>query len=174
MVNLSNGIGYSGYVNASLSDSEKIPIYLKNAGCKPLWDALAMAITGYDITNKKPHYLMVGKKRPGDLDIQPCLYRKIPFQGKVYGDVVSNDPNSTTARFTATVTRNDRIQKINNNYGDIAYLIMYSLEGKVLATVKDNEQNTIATVHNSLITGVDAVYEWNLVFKNLIDNQTSD
>lgn len=173
MNQLNNAIGYSGKVNIKMSTSNKPIAQLNNAGFKPLWDALSMAIIGYDISNKRPQYFMVGKKvNVGSETLyQDCLLSKIPFLGAVWGDVVEQSQNSTSARFTATVTSLDR--KIRISSGETAVLRMYDMSGNLLAEVEDQEQK-IANSHNGMITGVDAIYEWIMTFKNVTAQPESE
>lgn len=168
MNNISNGIGYQGKVTVRLTKSDNNPIELHNVGYKALWDALAMAVTGYDVSSKVPSYFMVCSKK-GSLtendEPADCLLSRIPFVGSVWGNAVEISGDSTAARFTAVVTKRDRRITINGN--DIAVLRMYNDEGELLAEVEDNFEKDIARSHNSMITGVDAIYEWKMIFKNV-------
>ena len=167
MVELGNGIGYSGKVIAKLTNSNNIPVHLKNSGKKALWDTLAAAITGYDISQDCPYAFMVAVAGTSTDNYERDfrLNRKIQFLGKVWGNIVSTDEYSTSARFTATVTVKDKLSGIGS--GETAVLLMYAKSGKLLAVVEDNDERDIARVHNSMIRGVDAVYEWILTFKNV-------
>lgn len=163
MTELVNSIGYSGTVTARLSTSNSKKHFLHNAGCKALWNLLAMTVTGHDVSNNGPHYFSVAKKLSSG-KIEECLLADIPFVGRVWGDTVSIDDNCTCARFTVTVTKNDRRLKINES--ETAILQMFNRRGELLAQVFDNEDKAIARTHNSMITGVDAIYEWLMVFTN--------
>lgn len=171
MNQINNAVGYTGKVNIRLSTSKQPIAQLNNAGFKPLWDALSMAIVGYDISNRRPQYFMVGKKVPSGngLVYQDCLLSKIPFLGAVWGDVVEMSETSTSARFTATVASIDRAIKITS--GETAVLRMYDVSGNLLAEVEDQDEK-IAKSHNGMITGVDAIYEWIMTFKNVTASST--
>lgn len=173
MNKINNSVGYEGEVSVRLSNSKDVPIHLHNAGFKPLWNALAKAMAGYDITSEVPTYFSVYSRTEsatGD-DYQDCLYAHIPFVGTVWGDVVEKNEDSTSVRFTATVTKRDRRIKVPS--GSVAVLRMFSRSGELLAQVEDTIDKVIAKSHNSMITGVDAIYEWKMTFKNVITDDSS-
>lgn len=174
MNKINNSVGYQGEVAVKLSNSKDIPIYLHNAGFKPLWNALAKAMAGYDITSEVPTYFSVysrtGSPDTG-YDYQDCLLSHIQFVGTVWGDIIEKKEESTSVRFTATVTKRDR--RITVKPGEVAVLRMFSRSGEILAEVEDTIDKVIAKSHNSMITGVDAIYEWKMTFKNVITADSS-
>lgn len=167
MAKIFNSIGYEGTVVGKLTNSNEIGMCLHNAGLKPLWNLFAMAVCGYEVLNKRPRYLMISKKLkgPGGEEIyEDCLSSRIPFVGIVWGDAVEVSSNSTSARFTATVTKADRIRTIPVT--ETAVLRMSSLdEDEILAEVEDVD-GQLAKMHNSMMTGVNATYEWIMTFTN--------
>ena len=170
MNQINNAIGYQGTVSAKLKNS--VPVHFHNAGHKALWDSLAMAIAGYDISNRRPRYFMVLSKTLGSEGFyyEDCLISKVPFVGAIWGNPVEVSDDSTSVRFTATVTYKDRRKTIDTSRNSVAVLRMYDVNGNLLAEVEDNINNDIASIHNSMITGVDAIYEWKMTFKNVSVN----
>lgn len=167
--NIINNIGYTGSVNVRLSTSNEVFAQLKNSGKKPLWNALAMAMAGYDISNNRPYSLMIGQKNANDgSNYEDCLIRRIPFLGTVWGDPVDVDNESTSVRFTAIVSKSDK-QISRPKSGNILVLRMYSIAGtdddEFLAEIED-VNNVLKNSYSNIITGVDAIFEWILKFEN--------
>lgn len=175
MNKLNNSVGYQGEVAVRLSNSKDIPIHLHNAGFKPLWNALAKAMAGYPIADEVPTYFSVYKRTgspdTGGYSYEDCLLKHIQFVGPVWGDAVEKKEESTSVRFTVTVTKRDRRITVDSN--SVAVLRMFSRSGEVLAEVEDNIDKVIAKSHNSMITGVDAIYEWKMTFKNVTTDDSS-
>ena len=172
MNEIGNGIGYFGEVTAKLTKNDNLFARIHNSGTKHLWDTLAMAVVGMDISEKIPFNFCIYKRKPIDdvrYDEESCLFSKILFLGSVWGDVVETSDDRTVARFTASVTARDRLSTINPS--EIAVLKMFNKDGELLAEIQDNIDRSIAAIHNSMITGVDAVYEWKMIFKNVSVNE---
>ena len=175
MNNVTNGIGYSGEVSVHLTKSNSKTINIHNVGYKSLWDTLAMAVTGYDISSRIPAEFSICSRTGTSIDdykYDDCLLSHVPFVGAVWGDVVEVKEDSTSARFTATVTKRDRRIKIPSNA--TAVLRMFDKSGNLLAEVEDTFNKDIAKSHNSMITGVDAIYEWKMIFKNVSASTEED
>lgn len=162
MTKIINSIGYEGRVSAKLTMSPDEEVHLKNAGLKPLWDLIASVMCDDEIENRRPKYLMVAKKC-NDGSIKDCLLSRIKLSGALYGDQVEISDVSTSARFTATVTKADRMLIISAY--ETAILRMLSHDGSVLAEVEDID-GQLAKIHNGMITGVNATYEWIMTFTN--------
>mgnify|MGYP003292341540 CR=1 FL=1 len=170
MTEIINSIGYSGEVTVRLSNSSECAGKLHNAGFKALWDLLAMSVAGYNVAEKAPKYFTIASRTGNGTDDNPyryqdCLLSQLPFLGTVWGDVVEQSESSTSARFTVTVTKNNRRLSIRDN--ETAVLQMFNRRGELLAEVEDNSKRDIARSHNSMITGVDAIYEWKMTFRNI-------
>ena len=163
MTELTNSIGYSGEVTVKLTNSKSYHIH--NLGHKALWNLLAMAVAGYDVSNNAPRYFMISSRTGDGKPDKPCLLSQLPFLGTVWGDVVDNRPDRTSTRFTVTVTKNNRIWTIKD--GEVAVLQMFNRKGELLAEVVDTEDRVIAKSHNSMISGVNAIYEWKMTFLNV-------
>ena len=168
MTEVINSIGYSGEVTVKLTRSDAHTYHIHNLGCKALWDLLAMTVAGYYVPDKVPKYFSIASRPAGATDRskdQDCLLSQLPFLGTVWGDVVEQDDLSTSTKFTVTVTKNNRRLTIKEN--EVAVLQMFNRKGELLAEVIDNDNKVIAKSHNSMITGVDAIYEWKMTFKNV-------
>ena len=170
MTEVINSIGYSGEVTVRLGKNAEKSYKVHNLGHKALWDLLAMCVAGYNTSDKTPKYFSI-VSRPKSVDTndrskdQDCLLTQLPFLGTVWGDIIDTKPESTSARFTVVVTKNNRRLTIKDN--EIAVLQMYNTRGELLAEVIDNFNRDIAKSHNSMITGVDAIYEWKMTFRNV-------
>lgn len=168
MTEVNNLIGYSGEVTVRLGTSKNHSYKIHNLGYKALWDLLAMCVAGYDVTEKIPKYFAIARRPLNAQDRsrdEDCLLSQLPFLGTVWGDIVDNKSDSTSTRFTVTVSKNNRRLSITDDY--IAVLQMFNRKGELLAEVLDNDNKYIAHSHNSMITGVDAIYEWKMTFKNV-------
>ena len=156
-------IEYSGGVTAKLSVHNSNGHHFKNNGQPLLWELLARAVTGNEIATISPKsigiYERIGENSDNDKSL---TYAPIPIYGKVYGDVVSNDPNSCSALFSATATSTDRK---NEATGQVV-LKLLTADDRVLAEVKDNDAEVLKGIHNAMIPGIDAMYEWQLTFRN--------
>lgn len=167
-----NNLAYKGEVTARLTKADSSPVTIHNVGYKALWDTLAKAVTGENISSDIPKTFNVFNVQRGSnntiINESACLFHNIPFSGTVCGDTVSTDPNSSCARFTAMVTRGDRLAEIRNE----AVLRMYSDRRDknnkpiVLAEVWDTPDEPIKRTFNSVIDGVNAIYEWKMIFTN--------
>ena len=170
MTEIINSIGYSGEVSVRLTRSKSKEFRIHNLGYKALWDLLAMCVAGYNVSEKAPKYFTVCSRTGTGTEEDPykyqdCLLSQLPFIGTVWGDVVDQKSTSTSTRFTVTVTKNNRRLTVKDN--ETAVLRMFNKKGEVLAEVVDNTDRVIAKSHNSMITGVDAIYEWKMTFKNV-------
>ena len=158
---IGNHISYSGKVKASLSvNGSKVQVALLNSGTKYLWDTIAMAFAGGDISNRIPKYLDIVDNNSTSL-----LLGRVMFRGIVWGDVVTDSDKYSAVRFTATVTSAD---KRNTRASSGCHLRMYSVSARsneYLAEIKDSD-NRLAELYNSIDVGSDAIFEWELHFQN--------
>ena len=172
MNSVTNNLAYKGEVTARLTKADSSPVTIHNVGYKALWDALAKAVTGGDISLDIPKTFNVFSVQRGANDEvireQACLFHNIPFSGAVHGGIAGGDSSHSCARFTAMVTRGDRLVEIR----DEAVLRMYSERRDennkpiVLAEVWDTPDEPIKRTFNSVIDGVNAIYEWKMIFTN--------
>ena len=157
---MNSSIGYRGGVRARLSVHNSNGRHFKNKGYKPLWNLLAKAITGNNFSTMCPASIGIYQK---DGDVYRSLtYSPIPIYGKVWGDVVEESATSTSALFTATATYADRK---NDATGDVV-LRLLTASDEVLAEVDDID-GILRDIHNAMIPGIDAIYEWQLTFENM-------
>lgn len=170
MTEIINSIGYSGEVTVKLTTSTPSTFRIHNLGHKALWNMLAMSVAGYNVSNRTPKYFTIASRTGTGTETDPykyqdCLYTQLPFLGTVWGDAVEINKNSTSAKFTVTVTFTNRRLNIRDN--EVAVLQMFNNQGELLAEVVDSDDKIIAKTHNSMITGVNAIYEWKMTFKNV-------
>ncbi len=153
-------IEYSGGVTARLSIHNSNGYHFKNNGKELLWELLARSVTGNDISSIVPKSIGIYQK-DGNKEVS-LTYAPIPIYGKVYGDVVSKDENSCSALFSATATHANRKLPAT---GEVTLKLLTASED-VLAEVKDDSNKTLQNIHNAMIPGIDALYEWKLTFRN--------
>jgi hypothetical protein len=89
-------------------------------------------------------------------------YSPLPIYGKVWGSVVAESDNSTSALFTASASYVNRKQLAT---GKVLLRLLTSSE-EVLAEVEDVD-GMLKDIHNAMVPGIDAIYEWQLTFKNV-------
>ena len=75
---------------------------------------------------------------------------------------MSTDENSCSALFSATATSAD---KKSDATGQVV-LKLLTADDRVLAEVVDNNAGVLKGIHNAMIPGIDAMYEWQLTFRN--------
>lgn len=158
---MKDSIGYSGRVTVRLSVHNSNGYHFKNEGKKLLWNLLARAVTGNDVSAIQPKSIGIFQKVADGDDIL-LTYTPIPIYGKVWGDVVSISEDSTSALFSATASYSDRKQLATGK----VILKLLTATDEVLAEVEDID-DMLKSIHNAMIPGIDAVYEWQLVFKNI-------
>ena len=153
----SNKIEYAGELTVSLKSGDNIiPHKFKNAGCKPMWDALAKAMAGYDISKDRPRYIDVVS---ADDNKWSLMVAPVPFVGVVWGMDVNSSPTSTSVVYTATVTAGEKLFDSTT----ACTLLMLNHRGEVMATIEHVE---LTNIWNALGPGVDLIFEWELIFSN--------
>lgn len=161
-VSLGNYVGYSGKVKVSLScNGSTREVLLTNSGTKTLWNTIAKALAGYNISNEVPKYFdMV------DSNGTSLLINKILFRGTVWGEEVDNSTESTSVRLTATVTSTDKLLSTLSG-GRQCNLRMYSASGKNhMAQISDTQDGVLRELYNTINVGTNAIFEWTLTFSN--------
>ena len=162
---IGNQIGYSGQVRASLSvNGSKVQVALVNSGTKYLWDTIAMAFAGHDISTRIPRYFDIVDNNSTSL-----LIGRVMFRGTVWGDVVSESDKYSAVRLTAIVTSADkRVSRATAGCN----LRMYSVSAKsneYLAEIKDKDsEKKLTELFNAIDVGSDAIFEWELHFQNQV------
>lgn len=156
---MNDSIGYSGSVRARLSVHNSNGYHFKNKGHKLLWDLIARAITGNEFQSATPKSIGIFQKE--ESSYKSLTYFPIPIYGMVWGDVVEKDENSTSVLFTATASYADR----KNDATGPVVLRLLTADDRVLAEVEDID-GILQNIHNAMIPGIDAIYEWQLTFKN--------
>ena len=122
-----------------------------------MWDALAKAMAGYDISNDRPRYIDVVR---ADDNKRSLMVAPVPFVGVVWGMDVNSSSTSTSVMYTATVTAGE---KLFNLEAPDCTLLMLNHRGEVMATI---EHGKLADIWNALSPGVDLIFEWELIFSN--------
>ena len=166
---MKSAIEYSGGVTAKLSVHNSNGYHFKNNGRELLWELLARAVTGNKIESIIPKSIGIYQKE--DNDYISLTYSPIPIYGKVWGDVVSRDANSCSARFSATSIYTNK-KKEASDTGKVVLRLLTEAE-EVLAEVEDDSTETLKNIHNSVMPGIDALYEWQLTFRNASNNMTT-
>jgi hypothetical protein len=159
---MKNTVGYSGSVTARLSVHNPNGYHFKNNGKKPLWELLSRAVTGKDCSVLTPKSIGIYQD-DGEGNYSMLTFTPLPIYGTVYGDVVGeNSDNQASVLFTATASYADRKNLANGN----VVLRLMSADDTILAEVKDID-STLKDIHNAMIPGIDAIYEWQLTFRNM-------
>lgn len=160
---IGNLIGYSGHVTASLSvNGSTKKIALLNSGTKYLWDTIALAFAGGDISARIPKYFDIVDNNSTSL-----LLGKIMFRGVVWGDVVSDSENYSSVRFTATVTSADKRTNKTNSGCKLRMYGQSNRSNEYLAEIKDSN-NILQDLYNAIDVGSNAIFEWELRFQNQV------
>ena len=171
---LSNSFTYEGVVNIKLKRNGKVyALNIHNTGTKLLVETIAKALSGTNVTENIPKYLtfICGEKNleTGEyITVSKLLRNKIPFVGKVYGDVAKTDKmneNSSCLLLSATISAADvNPVNISNN----KQLRMLDSNDNILATI-DNKNELLNTLYDSLKDGTDAIIEWRMIFSNKVE-----
>lgn len=161
-------IGYSGGVTARLSVHNSNGYHFKNNGTKLLWNLLAMAVTGNDFSHMIPKSIGVYERKDGKDNSLLCS--PVPIYGTVWGDVVSTDQTSTSALFSATATYTD-MKSLTQ--GGTVVLKLLTIDEKPLAEIEDVD-GVLKNIHDTITPGIDAIYEWQLTFKNIEISEQSE
>jgi hypothetical protein len=121
-------------------------------------------MTGQDISSYAPRYFNIVKRKLGEPD-ENALLRKVKLTGITYDNSVDGDGNvvSWNTNFTAVVTKSDKSGKIDSS--QTAVLQLCNLDSEVLAEICDMDRK-LANIFNNVAVGVDAVYEWKMIFSN--------
>lgn len=155
---ITNSIVYSGELTVKLKSGNNLMLYtMKNAGHKPLWDTMAKAFAGYNVTAELPRYIEVVLQNEG---LNSATVAPVPFTGVVYGDVVEKSETSTSVLYTAIITAADKLRS-SDSYG--YQLHMLNSHGQILASI---QHESLKGVWDAISPGIDAVFEWKLIFSN--------
>lgn len=156
--NIKDGVGYSGNVVIRMSNSKSRRVLeLKNNGKKALWNMLAKAVLGIDVSSRIPRYLDMISSSGTSL-----LFRRIPFTGSVYHDTDGKKDYSTSTVFVAALTSENK--KISSGeVGDVT-MRMVNSANEVLAEI--NGSSALGSIYKNVVPGVDAIIEWEMMFMN--------
>lgn len=166
--NIDTGIVYEGVVTVKLTNNGVVSrsLTMHNAGLKRLWTVIARAIAGYSIQNETPMFIDIANiaKIGETYRYVSCLKEtKLKISGAIYGDIVSDDPQSTSVKFTAVFTNNHRASQISPfNPG----FVMYNADGPMAVVVGGDYDPELATLINSVDSQTNMVIEWVMTFKN--------
>ena len=174
---VTNKVSYAGTVTAKLvNKNNQVLFKAKNAGLKPLWNAIAKALAGYDVSRDIPKWFsitqLIGARH------EPAC-RRVPFVGTVWGEAVGGEgidnENSTSVLYTAVLTKADLLYRsLTSNE---IKLNMFNANGEALAEIlliEDVDTADIKTVFSNVSPGVDAVVEWRMQISNLVDEHTGE
>lgn len=148
---------YNGIVNIKLKIKDKvINISTHNAGEATLFQAISMALAGYDIKQYLPSSISFFEE-----DVQK-LKQPVPIIGLAYSNDISNESRKWYTVFNAT----------------IPYELFDSPQPSANYTVKlfDASNNVLATINNVKLVdgfskGEELVIEWKMYVNNPQDEQ---
>ena len=164
---LQNSVTYKGKVKIKYKRNNKVyELDNHNTGTKFLGDTISMALAGEDVSLRIPKYLdFIYRYDDNDTRLLSSL---IPFTSIVYGDSVPNassaPENAGLLFLSATILPEDIIANFDVSSSNVhLYLQMKSITGDLLAELTGED---LKTMYNMLITGTQAIVEWNMQFLN--------
>jgi hypothetical protein len=163
---IENSIAYSGELTVSLSDGKSTKTFFKNSGLYNMWNLLAYAVAGKAAYHSLPTKFCIYKRVAGAED-SPMLYSPIKVTRISINDATDGDSYASVS-MTIVVTSHDRCGKFsvaNDNPVMVAKLV--NSTGEIaFAEIVDND-GKLRSIHDNMLPGIDAIYEWKLIFKNI-------